>query len=100
MKKLKLPAKTVTIFTVICALLAFISACISLFLPLYLNYKFNNIDTRNASSIGIIGGADGPTAVILSGNSFSLLVTAFFSLLTILGLIYLLIARYKKKHNL
>lgn len=98
MKKAKLSAKIVIIFTAICALVAFISALFSFLLPLYLTYKFN-IDTRDASSIGSIGGADGPTAIFLSGQSSSRLFTAIFSLLTILGIIYLIFTKHKKNHN-
>jgi len=96
MKKEK-KAKVVAIFTVICAFVAFISAFFSLLLPLYLSYKFN-IDPGNAGSIGIIGGADGPTAIYVSGSS-SHVFTVFFALLTILGIIYLVIDKYKKIHN-
>ena len=95
MKKEK-STKMITIFTVICALVAFISLFFSSLLPLYLSYKFK-IDIRNAGSIGIIGGADGPTAIYVSGQSSSHLFTAIFALLTILGFIYLVVIKYKKK---
>ncbi|HHX24314.1 MAG: sodium ion-translocating decarboxylase subunit beta [Tepidanaerobacteraceae bacterium] len=94
MNKVK-STKIITIFTVISALAAFISAFFSSLLPLYLSYKLN-IDTRNASSIGIIGGADGPTAIFVSARSSSHLFTIIFVSLTILGVIYLVIA---KNHN-
>ncbi|MDK2801606.1 MAG: hypothetical protein PWQ70_3225 [Clostridiales bacterium] len=97
MKKEK-STKMITIFTVICALVAFISLFFSSLLPLYLSYKFK-IDIRNAGSIGIIGGADGPTAIYVSGQSSSHLFTAIFALLTILGFIYLVVIKYKKNHN-
>lgn len=97
MKKEK-STKMITIFTVICALVAFISLFFSSLLPLYLSYKFK-IDIRNAGSIGIIGGADGPTTIYVSGQSSSHLFTAIFALLTILGFIYLVIIKYKKNHN-
>lgn len=97
MKKEK-SIKMITIFTVICALVAFIRLFSSYLLPLYLSHKFN-IDTRNAGSTGIIGGADGPTAIYVSGQSSSHLFTAIFALLTILGFIYLVVIKYKKNHN-
>ncbi|WP_273479147.1 sodium ion-translocating decarboxylase subunit beta [Acetivibrio straminisolvens] len=97
MKKEK-STKMITIFTVICALVAFISLFFNSLLPLYLSYKFK-IDIRNAGSIGIIGGADGPTAIYVSGQSSSHLFTAIFALLTILGFIYLVVIKYKKNHN-
>jgi len=99
MKKEKsLKIRVITILTIVCALIAFISAFSNSLLSLYLSYKFN-MDTRNASSIGIIGGADGPTAIFVSGQISSQWFTAIFTLLTILGIVYLVIARYKKSHN-
>ena len=96
MKKEKsLIVRVVTVFTIICALVTFISAFSSSLLSLYLSYRFN-INTRDASSIGIIGGADGPTAIFISGKSSFQLFTA---LLTILGGIYLVVIKYKNKHN-
>lgn len=88
----------IAIFTVICAFAAFISAFFSYLLPLFLSYKFNT-DTRNAGSIGVIGGADGPTAIYVSGQSSSHLFTAIFTLLAILGIVYLVIAKHKKTHS-
>lgn len=86
----------ITIFTVICALVAFISLFSSYLLSLYLSHKFN-IDTRDAGSIGIIGGADGPTAVYLSGQISSHWFTVVFTTLAILGIIYLIFAKNSVK---
>ncbi|NLY44035.1 MAG: sodium ion-translocating decarboxylase subunit beta [Clostridiaceae bacterium] len=90
--------KIIIVFTVISALVAFISAFFSLLLPLYLSKKFNT-DARNAGSIGIIGGADGPTAVFVSGKSSFPLLTVISVLLAIPGIIYLVVAKYREKHN-
>jgi Na+-transporting methylmalonyl-CoA/oxaloacetate decarboxylase beta subunit len=95
MKKEK-STKMITIFTVICALVAFISLFFSSLLPLYLSHKFN-IDTREAGSIGIIGGADGPTAIYLSGQISSYWFTVVFATLAILGIIYLIFAKNSVK---
>lgn len=95
MKKEK-SIKMITIFTVICALVAFISLFSSYLLSLYLSHKFN-IDTRDAGSIGIIGGADGPTAVYLSGQISSHWFTVVFTTLAILGIIYLIFAKNSVK---
>jgi Na+-transporting methylmalonyl-CoA/oxaloacetate decarboxylase beta subunit len=82
MKK-EISTRTITIFTVICALVALISAFSRYLLSLYLSFKFK-IDTRDASSIGIIGGADGPTAIFLSRkSSFPLFTVVFCSLVII-----------------
>ena len=87
--------KVVAIFTVVCALVTLSSMFSNTLLKLYLTYKFKR-DFRNASTIGIIGGADGPTAVFVSGDISSPWLTAVFALLTILGIVYLSVAKYKK----
>ncbi|MCG1013198.1 sodium ion-translocating decarboxylase subunit beta [Tepidanaerobacter sp. GT38] len=89
--------KVATIFTVLCALMAFVSVFPQIIFSLYLSNKYN-VDTANASTVGIIGGADGPTAIFLSGQ-ISHSFTAIFVLLTILGSLYLVINKYKEKHN-
>ncbi|MFY9380670.1 MAG: sodium ion-translocating decarboxylase subunit beta [Eubacteriales bacterium] len=89
--------KVATIFTVLCALMAFVSVFPQIIFSLYLSNKYN-VDTANASTVGIIGGADGPTAIFISGQ-ISYLFTAVFVLLTILGIIYLVINKYKQNHN-
>ena len=64
-------------------------------LPLYLSYKFN-MDLRGASSIGIIGGADGPTSIYVSSSLFPN-ITAIFALLAAAGIIYLFFDKRKNK---
>lgn len=99
MKKEKpVKIKLITVLTILCGLIAFVSVFSRSLLSLYLTYKFN-IDTRNASSIGIIGGADGPTSVFLSGEISFNWFTAIFVLLTIMGAIYLIISKYKRSQD-
>ncbi|NLW02218.1 MAG: sodium ion-translocating decarboxylase subunit beta [Clostridiaceae bacterium] len=99
MKKEKsIKVRLVTIFTVICALVTFISAFSKPLLSLYLSYRFN-IDTRDAGSAGVIGGADGPTAVFISGGHYFYLLTVIFALLTVSGVIYLVVVKRKNKHS-
>ena len=88
----------ITALTVICALIALVSAFSGPLLSLYLSNKFN-IDTKDASSIGIIGGADGPTAIFVSEHNNSHWFTAVFALLTILGVIYLLKTKHSENRN-
>ena len=95
MKKEKI-MKAIAILTILCGLLTFISLFTSYLLSLYLSHKFN-IDTRDAGSIGIIGGADGPTAVYLSGQISSHWFTVVFTTLAILGIIYLIFAKNSVK---
>ncbi|MGF7059508.1 sodium ion-translocating decarboxylase subunit beta [Brassicibacter mesophilus] len=92
MKKGKL-TKVVTIFTIITAIITLSSAVFSLLIPLYLSYKLQK-DLSGASSIGIIGGTDGPTAIFLASQPSSHLITFIFALLTIGGVVYLI---YSKK---
>ena len=87
--------KTVTIFTIACALIAFTSAFFSYLLPLYLLYKLKR-DIKDAGSVGIIGGADGPTAIYISGETLSHWPTVIFSILAILVIIYLIIVKNSK----
>jgi len=87
--------KVITILTITCALIAFINAFSSYFLLLFLAKKFN-VDTRKAGSIGIIGGADGPTAIFMSGHTSKRLITVIFGILAILGVIYLVITKFRK----
>ncbi|MDF2512625.1 MAG: hypothetical protein K0S04_2491 [Herbinix sp.] len=82
---------TVTIITGIVTLL-----CISfpLIISLYIQHEFK-IDVKDASAIGIIGSADGPTSILVSSiNSSNLkwifiLLTALMLILTAAGTIYL-----------
>ncbi|TAH63656.1 MAG: hypothetical protein EWM50_01945 [Gottschalkiaceae bacterium] len=63
---------------------------------MYLSYKLNK-DVNNASSIGIIGGADGPTAIFIASQPSFNLAIGIFSLLTIAGIIYLFIVKRSMK---
>lgn len=98
MKGKSLKVKVVTVFTVIFAVLALISAFSDLLLKTFLSSRFN-VNTTDAGSTGIIGGADGPTAIFVSGSIPSGWITAFFALPAVLGIIYLIFARYKKSYN-
>lgn len=84
--------KVIKLLTVICALVAVISVFLTYILPLYLSHKFIN-DVTNSVSVGIIGGADGPTVVYLAKSSSTPWFTIVFAVLAILGVIYLLLAK-------
>jgi Na+-transporting methylmalonyl-CoA/oxaloacetate decarboxylase beta subunit len=66
-------------------------------LPMYLSYKFHK-DLSDASSIGIIGGADGPTTIFVSGSQYTPTINAIFTLLSVIGILYLILTR-RNKHN-
>jgi len=87
--------RVIAVLTIACALIAIASALFNYLLPVYLSYKFNLVkeNIKNASSIGIIGGADGPTVVFVAGQSHAHLITIIFAVLAILGIIYLFIEK-------
>ena len=97
MKKERL-RKVVTVLTIIAIMITLISVGFHFLLPKYLSCKYN-IQAGNADSIGIIGGADGPTAIfVASGTSSSTyILTAIFALLSIGGILYVLFANKAMK---
>lgn len=82
----KRAARVVTILTVITAVITIICAAYELLLPMFLSLALH-FDAREASSIGIIGGADGPTAVFLTGRPPVRVLTAVFALFTAAGIL-------------
>ncbi len=90
---MKLKRKLILIVTVLSAVIFLIHTVIKFFLHLYLTNKFDS-DFSDASSIGIIGGADGPVSIIVANAQFSCL----FGLLPVIaaaGGIYLYLTRKK-----
>lgn len=65
-------------------------------LPMYLSFKLNR-DVNQASSIGIIGGADGPTSIFIASQPNSYLITSIFVLLTIGGFVVLFFLKRSAK---
>lgn len=53
--------------------------------------------TKEATSIGVIGGADGPTAIFLTSNVSWLSVCVFIGILVVAVLLALIIYRKNKK---
>lgn len=58
---------TIIVIAAICILIVIGKVTCNLLLMAYLSYKYG-ADFKNAGSIGIIGGADGPTSIYLSGS--------------------------------
>jgi len=56
--------------------------------PMYISYKFNR-EVEKDATIGIIGGADGPTAIYLGSQASSYIIPFIFILLIIAGVLYL-----------
>jgi len=88
--------KAITILTIISVIVTLINLAYDFLLPLYLSYKLQT-DLREASSIGIIGGADGPTSIYLSSQQSPHVVTTIFALLSIIGIIYLIFHKRSKR---
>lgn len=88
--------KAITIFTLISVIVTLINLANSFLLPIYLSYKFQT-DFREASSIGIIGGADGPTSIYLSSQQSPRIVTLIFALLSIIGIICIIFNKIFKR---
>lgn len=79
--------KAVKIFTIITTVITLFSAVFTFVLPMFLSYKLQ-IYANEASSIAIIGGADGPTAIYVTSKSSPYMITVIFGVLSIAGIIY------------
>lgn len=86
--------KVVMIITIIAGTVIVGAMALNLLIPIYVSYKLN---LEGARAIGIIGGADGPTAIFLTGGLCSNFTIISLGVLTILGIIYLRI--HKKKQD-
>jgi Na+-transporting methylmalonyl-CoA/oxaloacetate decarboxylase beta subunit len=84
----------ITIITTISGALVLYNLAIRYLVPIYLEYKYE-VFTKDASSVGIIGGADGPTFIYLT-NFKQQESTPLFLLLFILGLMCLFLMRRKE----
>lgn len=89
--KKMLLSKIILIISVASALISLVIGICEYLLPLYLTQKYN---LSPNSSIGIIGGADGPTAIFVTCNlSNSLPIAPIFFLIAILGVVCLFFIR-------
>ena len=91
--------KLITLLTFITSAITLACIAFNFALPLYISKKLN---IHEASSIGIIGGADGPTSIYISNNSSSSPLlpyqnTLVFGILSIIGISYLL--KTRKTHK-
>lgn len=68
---------------------------LSTILPKLLQYKVN---VNKAAAVGIIGGADGPTAIFIS-TGYNKIATLISGLLSVVGIFYLLITKNKGNQN-
>lgn len=91
--KEKMFRKIIIALTVVTSIITIVSASWKFIMRIYIQYRFQISTDNSASSIGIIGGADGPTAIFISGYSYSGIFTIIFALLSVAGVIYLLATR-------
>lgn len=87
--------RIVVILTVISIVITVINVSWDFILRMYIQYKFN-IRVNSVNAFGIIGSADGPTAIFLSSNHSSRIITIIFTTLSALGLIYLILTRKRR----
>ncbi|HHW31059.1 MAG TPA: hypothetical protein GXX20_05200 [Clostridiaceae bacterium] len=91
MKKMKL-RKLIFALTTINIIITLISVFSNYIIRIFLSYKLNS-EAARAGTIGIIGGADGPTAIFISSNPSPYIITVISALLSIAGIIYLVFSR-------
>lgn len=84
--------RIIIILTAISIFIALFSVGYKFLLPLYLSIKYQ-MDLCGASSIGIIGCADGPTSIFVSNQQSFFLIGAIFALLSIAGIAYIIIGK-------
>lgn len=85
----------IAILTTISGILVLYRLVIRYLVPFYLEHKFG-VSTKDASAIGIIGGADGPTSILVSNRSEQILMPVFL-LLFIIGITYFVYRQLRRK---
>lgn len=89
--------KTIIVLTVVTSIITIVSASWKFLMRIYIKYRFKFYTGNSASAIGIIGSADGPTSIFISGYSYSGIFTIIFALLSAAGIIYLLVTRKENR---
>jgi len=92
----KKSTKIVIILTIISTIITLVSVSFNFLMPLCLSYKLHG-KVDGASSIGIIGGADGPTAIYIASRLSPHVFTGIFGLFSIAGMVYLFFTKKVKK---
>jgi Na+-transporting methylmalonyl-CoA/oxaloacetate decarboxylase beta subunit len=88
--------KIVGILTIITTIITVISAVFNFLVPRYILYKIH-ANTSEMTSIGVIGGADGPTAIYVTNQSSANMIIVVFELLSITGIAYQIFAKKATK---
>jgi Na+-transporting methylmalonyl-CoA/oxaloacetate decarboxylase beta subunit len=87
-RTLKLDRKVVKIVTILCFIITIFAVSFKYLLRFYLSVKYH-FDIKDASSVGIIGGADGPTQIFISGSNAFPWISVISSVFAIVGIVYL-----------
>lgn len=89
------------VLTAVTTIITIVSASWKFIICMYLQYKFqiSADDYASTSSIGIIGGADGPTAIFISGKQDLDITTFIFALLSVVGIIYLILTSKRNRRQ-
>lgn len=88
--------KVITVLTIISIIITFACLVFDYVIPQYLLYRFN-LDVPAGGSIGIIGGADGPTSIFIAGKTSPAFTAIVFALLSAAGIIYLVLSRKRQE---
>ena len=88
--------KVFSMVTIVTTIITFTSVTVSSLIPVYLSYKYH-IYSSKVGSIGVIGGADGPTAIFVTNQSSPHLFTIVFALISMVGIIYLILVKKATK---
>jgi len=88
--------KLITALTMISIIITVVGLTFDFVIPRYLAYRFS-LDATAGGSIGIIGGADGPTSIFIAGKTPSASIALVFALLSAAGIIYLALSRNTQK---
>ena len=93
---MNLKRKAIIIVTVLSILISLFQTVYKFLLPIYLSYKFD-FELSDASAIGIIGAADGPTSIIVAGSQLNNFFSVIPPIISIIGVIYLIKTNRKRK---
>ncbi len=94
----KLLSTGIAILTAISGIFILYNLVIRLLAYLYLEHKFG-VSTKDASAIGIIGSADGPTSIYVSDKNEQILLPVIV-LLFIMGIAYFVYQGLRRKNML
>lgn len=88
--------KVIKTITIISLIITMVSVVVNFVVPII---KFNqfNMELASGGSVGVIGGADGPTSVFIAGKAPYHIITIIFGVISVIGIIYLLVHKYLKK---